>query len=104
MKVADAAIWHGFASIVLPAVTIHTFVSASQKAIQQTLPSNPKAALWLPVAVGLGSIPLIIHPIDKATDIGMDNTIRLLYKDHLVKVPSDHHGVHHGKHHVLVTE
>ncbi|CAN0387097.1 unnamed protein product, partial [Hapterophycus canaliculatus] len=31
---------------------------------------------WVPSAVGLGIIPLIIHPIDEAVTWGMDETVR----------------------------
>lgn len=39
-----------------------------------TLPAM--VATWFPTAVGLGSIPLIIQPIDRLVDFFMDSTFR----------------------------
>jgi fission process protein 1 len=36
---------------------------------------------WLPTAIGIGSIPLIIHPIDDLVDYSMDNSIRKWMKE-----------------------
>jgi hypothetical protein len=36
----------------------------------------PRFGKFIPSIIGLLSIPLIIHPIDHATDFVMDNTIR----------------------------
>lgn len=34
------------------------------------------ARKWVPTAVGLGIIPLIIHPIDGAVTLAMDSSVR----------------------------
>lgn len=31
---------------------------------------------WFPTIMGLGSIPMIIHPIDNFVDFALDNTTR----------------------------
>jgi hypothetical protein len=36
---------------------------------------------WLPTAVGLGSIPIIITPIDNLVDYTLDNTTRKLLNE-----------------------
>lgn len=87
---ADKAVWHTCASMVLPALTIHTIVKYSNKGFLYGLPKMmpsiknlvPKSS-WAAVFVGLGSIPFIIHPLDHLTDYVMDNTVRKLYCEHL---------------------
>lgn len=80
---SDLTVWHTFASMVLPALTIHSVVKYSNKGLNKMpkLNNYPKVKLWGPVALGLASIPFIIHPIDHAIDYIMDNTIRKLYSD-----------------------
>lgn len=85
----DKAIWHTFASMIFPAITVHTIVKYSALIINKTLHQTPqimKASSLLSVAIGLCSIPLIIHPLDHLTDYLMDNTIRRFYNDKLVNV------------------
>jgi mitochondrial fission process protein 1 len=83
----DQTLWHTSASIVVPAVTIHTIVNVvthGQTYLAQLnkvkLPSRLK---YLPTVVGLLSIPLIIHPIDHGTDYVMNNMVRPHYQDKL---------------------
>ena len=48
------------------------------------------------VQVGLGCIPLIIHPIDHAVEVGMDNTLRPLFNKYLgVTEPPEDEKKHH---------
>ena len=60
--------------------SIDTIGSSSSSAVQvKLLPKffSPKnLRFYLPTAVGLLSIPLIIHPIDTFVDFAMDNSIR----------------------------
>jgi hypothetical protein len=89
----DRTLWHGSASMFMPAFTIHTLVKYSRMVINKTaiVQSTPKVGIWGPVIIGLSSIPFIIHPLDHLTDYIMDNTIRKLYKDKLVP---EHHNTH----------
>lgn len=41
---------------------------------------HKNVANYAPVAIGLGSIPIIIHPIDTFTDYLMDNTFRKIFQ------------------------
>ena len=104
IKVTDLLIWHSFASMILPAFTVHSIVKYSNKGvsmfnmirdkdknlIQHKCGNSFKPTLemfsyrsriqaWLPTMIALACIPFIIHPIDHATDFVMDNSIRKLY-------------------------
>ena len=81
---ADAFIWQTLASVVVPGVTIHQVVYWTRKALKANVPSNTAVSragavtTWVPTMLGLGVIPLIIHPIDHAIDFLLDNTTRTL--------------------------
>lgn len=80
-KVAcDKLIWHTFASMVIPAVTVHKIVNISSFTINKyDLAKTFKYRHWVPTTIGLLSIPFIIHPIDNLVTFVMDNSIRKLY-------------------------
>lgn len=64
-----------FASVLIPGGVINLIVRASRFSVAKTTLS-PLFQKWLPTGVGIGSIPLIIHPIDSFVDFAMDNTTR----------------------------
>jgi len=66
-KITDLSLWHASASIVTPAIVIHTIVKVAGK-----IPATSQYASL----IGLMSIPFIIHPIDNITDKVLDNTLR----------------------------
>lgn len=72
----DTLIWQGLASVIIPGFTINRICWLSQLALQQIRSLPQPAQKWSVVAVGLGSIPFIVHPIDKGVDLIMDSTIR----------------------------
>jgi fission process protein 1 len=73
----DTLIWQSLASVAIPGATINAIVKASRFAVSKSPMVLPTLVLtWLPTAVGLGSIPVIIHPIDGAVDLFMDSTYR----------------------------
>ena len=73
----DTLIWQCLASVMIPGATINALVKASRIAIQKSPVVVPiVAAKWIPTTLGLGSIPIIIHPIDHGVDYLMDNTLR----------------------------
>jgi fission process protein 1 len=90
-KCLDLSLWHTSASLVVPAVTIHTIVAGVKKIQNTLLNKNLINAKYLPVrfrkvfptVIGLSSIFFIIHPIDHGTDIVMDKFIRPCYSEHL---------------------
>jgi len=79
----DLTLWHSSASIVAPAVTIHTIVNGITKFQNKFIYTSGKIpsrfGKIVPSLIGLMSIPLIIHPIDKLTDVVMDKFIRPFY-------------------------
>lgn len=81
----DTFTWHIFASMLLPAVTIHAIVGNSKKLLNKANVQNKFVMKYSPTLIGLVSIPLIIHPLDHLTDFMMDYTLRMAYKDLLPK-------------------
>lgn len=85
----DLLMWHTMASMVFPAITIHTIVKQSNNLLTKSklhfdfIKKNPKLGLYIPVVVGLISVPFIIHPIDHFTDFLMNNSIRKLYHEYI---------------------
>ncbi|KAG7353902.1 mitochondrial carrier protein [Nitzschia inconspicua] len=77
LATTDTLLWQSLASVLIPGATINAIVKASRYAVQHSPRSLPSpVALWLPTAIGLGSIPLIVHPIDQGVDFFMENTFR----------------------------
>lgn len=73
----DQTLWHSMASLIVPGVTVHQTVKLTTKMVKNM--ANAQARRVIPVAVGLGIIPFIVHPIDHMADFVMDNTIRKWY-------------------------
>ena len=73
----DTLIWQSLASVFIPGATINLIVKASRFAVARSpVVLGAVVKEWLPTATGLGSIPLIIHPIDDAVHALLDNTTR----------------------------
>ena len=70
-EAADTLVWQALASVIVPGITINRIVALAGRACG----SNPRLRL-LPTALGLGSIPLIVEPIDTAVHYAMDATVR----------------------------
>ena len=87
----DTSIWHTFASMALPAFTIHSIVKYSGKILKSFVKTPNNFTKFLPTFLGIGSIPFIIHPLDHLTDWVMDRTIRITYAH---KLPKIHKGAH----------
>lgn len=86
----DTSIWHTFASMALPAFTIHSIVKYSGKLLKNFVNPLSRFGRFGPTIIGMSSIPFIIHPLDHFTDWAMDNSLRKLYSDKLPKVPGHH--------------
>ena len=86
----DTSIWHSLASMALPAFTIHTIVHYSSSLLKKFVKPTSRIGRFGPTAIGLASIPFIIHPLDHMTDWAMDRTLRLAYKDKLPIVHNEH--------------
>ena len=77
VSTTDTLLWQSLASLMLPGLAINQVVKASRFAVSKSSAGVPLAiTTWLPTAMGLGSIPLIIHPIDHFVDVLMDNSFR----------------------------
>eukprot|EP00563_Minutocellus_polymorphus_P017274 CAMPEP_0197727298 /NCGR_PEP_ID=MMETSP1434-20131217/18845_1 /TAXON_ID=265543 /ORGANISM="Minutocellus polymorphus, Strain CCMP3303" /LENGTH=219 /DNA_ID=CAMNT_0043313445 /DNA_START=102 /DNA_END=761 /DNA_ORIENTATION=+ len=73
----DTLLWQSLASVMIPGLAINLVVKASRFAVARSPVSLPAFAIkWLPTASGIGSIPLIIHPIDSFVDFTLDNSTR----------------------------
>eukprot|EP01130_Rhizamoeba_saxonica_P002059 TRINITY_DN11865_c0_g1_i1.p1 TRINITY_DN11865_c0_g1~~TRINITY_DN11865_c0_g1_i1.p1 ORF type:complete len:189 (-),score=47.89 TRINITY_DN11865_c0_g1_i1:14-580(-) len=77
--------FHGLASLLLPAVTIHTIVKYAKMGIAKGTAGffkKPAVKQWGPSIIGLGMIPFIVGPIDHGTEFVMENTLKpLLFGD-----------------------
>lgn len=73
---ADTLIWQTLASVAIPGFTINRLCAASMYLLKKhsKLPSTTRK--WTTVAVGLGSIPFIVKPIDHLVDLLMNNSFR----------------------------
>jgi len=74
----DCFAWQMLASVMVPGFTIGMTVNATSTLLKKTI-KNTKIIRWAPVAVGLGLIPFIVHPIDHGVTVAMDSTVRKLY-------------------------
>jgi fission process protein 1 len=73
----DTLIWQSLASVMIPGAIINAVVRASRFVVSRSPMVLPAmVSTWAPTAIGLGSVPLIIHPIDSAVDFLMDSTFR----------------------------
>lgn len=73
----DTILWQTLASVMIPGATINIIVKACRSAIRKSPLILPyMVGDWLPTIAGLGSIPLIVCPIDEAVDVLLDNTTR----------------------------
>lgn len=72
----DCLIWQMLASVIVPGFTINRICWASQKMIKAAKLKGHPIVKFVPTALGLVSIPFIIHPIDGAIDSLMDKTYR----------------------------
>lgn len=76
-KAVDTLLWQTMASVVIPGFTINRSVELAGYLLQRA--KAPAHVLrWGPVGIGLGIIPLIIHPFDAFVHFAMDNTTRPL--------------------------
>ncbi|GFS40574.1 mitochondrial fission process protein 1 [Trichonephila inaurata madagascariensis] len=72
----DTLVWQTLASVAIPGFTINRLCAGSMYLLKKhsKLPSTTRK--WTTVAVGLGSIPFIVKPIDHLVDALMNNTFR----------------------------
>ncbi|VDM62100.1 unnamed protein product [Angiostrongylus costaricensis] len=76
----DTFIWQSLASVIIPGFTINRFCHFSGFLINRVSRWPTFVRKWIVTAAGLCTIPVIIHPIDSAVEIGMNETLRRFYK------------------------
>ena len=74
----DTVIWQGLASVIIPGFTINRICWVTNKVLHRVAMADKMKKIVV-IAMGLGSIPLIIKPIDHSVEVGMDVTLRKLY-------------------------
>ena|ERR1719469_26626 len=72
----DCFIWQMAASVFIPGAFINQVVSLSQKMIPNCTSGNRR---FIPVFIGLATIPFIVHPIDSFTTWALEKTLRKYY-------------------------
>ncbi|CAK9053877.1 Mitochondrial fission process protein 1 (Mitochondrial 18 kDa protein) (MTP18), partial [Durusdinium trenchii] len=79
---ADTLVWQTFASVLLPGLLINRVVWVAQGAVN-ALPTGKLISApvkrWAPVALGLGTIPFIVKPIDDFVHVAMDKSFRKIF-------------------------
>ena len=67
VAVLDTLIWQGFASVVIPGLTINRLCALSRFMLNRYAVNmlSQHVRRWAVTGIGLGSIPFIIHPIDR---------------------------------------
>ncbi|XP_077302186.1 mitochondrial fission process protein 1 [Arctopsyche grandis] len=72
----DTLLWQMFASVIIPGFTINRLCAGTRYALDKGTKLPGKQLKLVATAVGLLSIPVIIHPIDTAVHKLMDLTYR----------------------------
>ena len=72
----DTLLWQSLASVIIPGITIHQIVHATGRVMRGRAGIPFGLRRWAPTLVGLGAIPLIIHPLDNAVHFLLDLTVR----------------------------
>ncbi len=72
---ADAALWHTAASVVIPGAIINRAVWATRTLLRRAAAPAPAVAT-VPTAVGLVLIPLLVRHIDEAVTKVMASNVR----------------------------
>ncbi|OXU24931.1 hypothetical protein TSAR_015953 [Trichomalopsis sarcophagae] len=75
LSTSDTLLWQGFASVIIPGLTINRLCATIR--YLQTKSSRPMLrSPWISTIIGLASIPVIIHPIDVLVEDSMNATYR----------------------------
>merc|ERR1712029_1287820 len=73
----DTLVWQALASVIVSGFTINRICAFSLTGLARALPHVAEnSRKWATTGIGLGVIPIIIHPIDNLIHFVMDNTTR----------------------------
>ncbi|XP_014237221.1 mitochondrial fission process protein 1 [Trichogramma pretiosum] len=76
LSTSDTLIWQGFASVIIPGLTINRICALTHFIQNKTTARPLLRSPWISTIVGLVSIPFIIHPIDEFVEKTMNSTYR----------------------------
>lgn len=76
ISAVDTLVWQTLASVAIPGFTINRLCAASLYLLKKHTKLPSATRKWTTVAVGLGSIPFIVKPIDHLVDVLMNNSFR----------------------------
>lgn len=76
ISAADTLIWQTLASVAIPGFTINRLCATSLYLLKKHTKMPSTTRKWTTVAIGLGSIPFIVKPIDHLVDVLMNNSLR----------------------------
>jgi fission process protein 1 len=83
---ADVVSWQTIASVAVPGLIINRVVALAGAAFRRA----GRQPGWAPTIIGLATVPLIVKPIDHATDILLDKTLRPAIEEfHKLRKPSE---------------
>ena len=68
-------LWQLLASVFVPGFIINRTVKASSF-ILKSMGTRKVVTKWLPVSIGLMTIPFIVKPVDHGVEYAMDQTVR----------------------------
>lgn len=81
IKSGDVFTWQMLASVIIPGFTINRIVKGTGALVRHfNRNCKMRNVKYIPTMVGLASIPIIIHPIDRLVDTFMDKTYRRFFK------------------------
>uniref|UniRef100_A0A8C7U6G2 Mitochondrial fission process protein 1 n=1 Tax=Oncorhynchus mykiss TaxID=8022 RepID=A0A8C7U6G2_ONCMY len=79
VAVVDTFVWQALASVAIPGFTINRVCAASLYLLGRTTRLPLSVRKWTTTAIGLSTIPFIIHPIDRGVDFLLDSSLRKVY-------------------------
>ncbi|KAK6315997.1 hypothetical protein J4Q44_G00135210 [Coregonus suidteri] len=79
VAVVDTFVWQALASVAIPGFTINRVCAASLYLLGKTTRLPLSVRKWTTTAIGLSTIPFIIHPIDRGVDFLLDSSLRKVY-------------------------
>nr|XP_044988727.1 mitochondrial fission process protein 1 isoform X1 [Jaculus jaculus] len=79
VAVVDTFVWQALASVAIPGFTINRVCAASLYVLGTATRWPVAVRKWTTTVLGLLTIPVIIHPIDRSVDFLLDSSLRKLY-------------------------
>jgi hypothetical protein len=81
IKATDLLLWHLCGTILFPNFFVNKIIDKTKEKIfiRPNFKNNIPFIKYIPIFVGLCSIPIILKPIDYLTDNVLDMTIRKIY-------------------------